>query len=267
MVYNSGMAETTLHDWLETPLGNYVLGQEQLVLDEAVCNVFGFNALQVFLPEFDALRANRIPNKITVSREGPALLRADLTALPLATQSIDLAVLPHALEFSPNPHALLREVDRVMMPEGRLIITGFNPRSLWGMRQFFSGGDQRYPWCGRFIALSRLKDWLALLGFEVNAGRFWAYAPPFATERWLRRCRFMELAGDRWWGVGGGVYLLQAIKRVQGVRLITPCWNRSPQEKVLATAVRSAAIRRSGYQDGKVIPLIPGSRPPEGEAS
>lgn len=262
MVYNSVMANATLHDWLETPLGSNVLAQEQCVLDEAVSNIFGFNALQVFLPELDALRANRIPNKITLSPDGKNNLLADPAALPIATQSIDLAVLPHALEFSPNPHVILREMDRVMMPEGRLIITGFNPRSLWGMRQFFSRQTAGHPWCGHFIALSRLKDWLALLGFEVNAGRFWAYSPPFATERWLRRFRFMELAGDRWWGVGGGAYMLQAIKRVQGARLITPCWNRTPAERVLASAVRRA-VRRTGYPERNVIPLFRGPRPPE----
>ncbi|MDE2622810.1 MAG: methyltransferase domain-containing protein [Betaproteobacteria bacterium] len=260
------MANATLHDWLETPLGSYVLGREQFVLDEAVSNIFGFNALQVFLPELDALRANRIPNKITISPNGNSRLLADPTALPIATQSIDLAVLPHALEFSLNPHAILREMDRVMMPEGRLIITGFNPRSLWGLRQFVSRGRGGYPWCGQFVALSRLKDWLALLGFEVNGGCFWAYAPPLTTEHWLRRFRFMEPAGDRWWGVGGGVYMLQAIKRVQGVRLITPCWNRGNPEKALASAVRTA-VRRSGYSEAKVVPLMRGPRPPEEPAS
>ncbi len=260
------MADATLHDWLQTPLGTYVLQREQAVLDEAVSNVFGFNALQVFLPELEALRANRIPNKVTVSRDSASRLRAHPEALPIATQSIDLAVLPHALEFSGNPHAILRELDRVMMPEGRLIITGFNPHSLWGLRQFFSRGNATYPWCGHFISLSRLKDWLALLGFEVNGGRFWAYAPPIASERWLHLLRFIEPAGDRWWGVGGGVYMLQAIKRVQGVRLITPRWNRVAADKVLVSAVRSA-VRRSEYPEGKVIPLMPGSRPPEGNAS
>jgi SAM-dependent methyltransferase len=265
LVYNSGMADSTLHDWLQTPLGAYVLQREQIVLDEAVSNVFGFNALQVFLPELEALRANRIPNKITVSRDGASRLRANPDALPLATQSIDLAVLPHALEFSGNPHAILRELDRVMMPEGRLIITGFNPNSLWGMRQFFSRGKYSYPWCGHFVSLSRLKDWLALLGFEVNGGRFWAYAPPVASERWLRRFRFLEPAGDRWWGVGGGVYMLEAIKRVQGVRLITPRWSRVAADKVLVSAVRSA-VRRAEHPENKVVRLIPGAHPPEGNA-
>ncbi len=261
------MTNLTLHDWLLTPLGQHVLGQEQRVLDDAVCNIFGYNALQVFMPELDALRANRIAHRITLCRHGPTSLRAEPHALPLASQTIDLAVLPHALEFSPNPHAILREITRVMRPEGRLILTAFNPRSLWGLRQSFSRGTQEYPWCGHFIALSRLKDWLSLLGFEVSAGRFWAYVPPFQSDRWLYRFRFMEPAGDRWWGVGGGVYMLQAVKRVHGMRLITPRWSPSlVPKKVLASTVRSSVSRYNAIQSHKVLPFVRQPRPPEGHA-
>jgi hypothetical protein len=92
-----------------------------------------------------------------------------------------------------------------------------------------------YPWCGQFIGLPRIKDWLALLGFEVAAGRMTAYAPPCRREQWLHRLRFMEYAGDRWWPFAGGVYFLHAVKRVSGVRLITPKWRMAPaKKKVLA---------------------------------
>ena len=253
------MTATSLHDWLQTPLGRYVLEREQIILDEAVADVFGFNALQASLIEIHALRANRIPNQITLSPEGPCTLRGCPEALPVATASIDLAVLPHGLEFSPDPYAILRELDRVMMPEGRLIITGFNPHSLWGLRQSFSGRDAGYPWCGHFVSLTRLKEWLGLLGFEVSGGRLCAYVPPFTSERWLRRFGFMEKAGDRWWGVGGGVYMLEAIKRVQGVRMITPRWQRGRAEKVMATV----AARRTGYTNN-VVELVAHPRFKEG---
>jgi SAM-dependent methyltransferase len=136
---------------------------------------------------------------------------------------MDLVVLPHALEFSENPHAILREAHRILMPEGRLVITAFNPNSLWGLAQWFNQ-RREFPWRGRFVSVHRLRDWLSLLDFEVAGGRFWAYAPPLQSQRWLERFAFMEKMGDRWWGVGGGVYMIEAIKRVQGVRLITPRW-------------------------------------------
>ena len=86
------------------------------------------------MPEVDLLRENRITHKLRIANLGSPDLYAKCHELPIATQSIDLVLLPHVLEFAEEPHAVLREVDRVMMPEGRLVIVGFNPWSLWGMR-------------------------------------------------------------------------------------------------------------------------------------
>jgi len=146
------------------------------------------------------------------------------------------------LEFAAEPHAVLREVDRVMMPEGRLVILGFNPWSLWGLRSSLGPSRDVCPWNGRFMSLLRVKDWLALLGFEVSAGRLVAYAPPIESPRVMRRFGFMEPAGDRWWAVGGAVYMLQAIKRVRGMRLLTPAWQeqKDAREKALAAAKRQS---------------------------
>ncbi len=146
-------------------------------------------------------------------------------------------MLPHALEFSTDPHQLLREVHRVVRPDGQVVIAGFNPFSLFGARRYFGRGETP-PWNGNFIALYRLKDWLALLGFEVTGGSLDCYVPPLAGEKWLRRFGFFEHAGDRWWPIGGAVYFLRATKRVVGMRVITPAW---PQRNHgLAPAARQA---------------------------
>ena len=100
----------------------------------------------------------------------------------------------------------------------------------------------------------RLKDWLSLLGFDVSAGRLACYSPPFVAEKWLTRFDFMERAGDRWWGVAGGVYMLQAIKRVQGMRLITPKWATRPARQGMAQAAQRAARVSTGLPHN-VIPL------------
>ena len=131
---------------------------------------------------------------------------------------------PHVLEFSPHPHQVLREAERVLRPEGRLLIAGFNPLSLWGLRRVAGSKDALGPWDGRFIHLARLKDWLALLGFELAGGRMACYAPPVNRLRCLASFGFLEAAGDRWWALGGGIYLLHAVKRVHGMRLIAPKW-------------------------------------------
>ncbi len=233
------MATNTLQDWFETPLGQYLLDKERAYLDDVTPDIFGFHALQLGLPRFDLLRESRIAHRMRVACTDHPDLYAKSHELPLATQSIDLVLLPHALEFAEEPHAILREVDRIMMPEGRLVILGFNPWSLWGLRSSVGPSRGEFPWNGRFVSLLRVKDWLALLGFDVSAGRLTGYAPPFESERMRRRFRFMEPAGDRWWAVGGAVYMLQAIKRVRGMRLITPAWQeKSAREKALIAAAK-----------------------------
>jgi len=234
----------SLHEWFETPLGQYLLAREQAYFDRAVADIFGFHALQLGLCQYDLLRANRMPFRCKAGTSAPARLLADMQQLPIASQSIDLLILPHVLEFSANPHQILREVERVLMPEGRVIVSGFNPWSLWGLRAMLDADG--YPWCGKFVNLPRLKDWLALLGFEMAAGSLCCYAPPFRREAWLSRFRVMEQAGDRWWAMAGGVYFLHAIKRVHGMRLITPRWNEKAAAKgALAPAQKVVNFRKA----------------------
>ena len=221
--------------WFETPKGHYVLGWEQRQFDAAVEDVFGFNAVQAGLPEIDFLRESRIPLKVRAGLDERCNLRTEPTQLPLASQSIDLLVLPHVLEFSSQPHQILREAERVLMPEGSIVVSGFNPLSLWGARRALGWNREEYPWHARFIGLLRLKDWFALLGFELTGGRFGCYAPPVSNSRWLERFAFMEKAGDRWWPICGGVYVVRAIKRNVGMRLVTPAWrDKRAAQKALA---------------------------------
>ncbi len=229
--------------WLTSPVGAYLLQWEQRYLDTVVADVFGFHAVQLGLPELDALRANRMPHRWRVDSTQPlsaesspapwpaaVSLSCDFDALPFDSQSLDLVVLPHALELARDPHLTLREVERVLRPEGRVVIIGFNPASLWGMRQRGSNA-RRYlglgpvqsrflPHDGELIAYRRLRDWLRLLSFEVETGRFGCYRPPITSETWLSRFEWMEPAGDRWWPVLGAVYALTAVKRVRGMRLV-----------------------------------------------
>jgi SAM-dependent methyltransferase len=222
----------TLNGWFALPQGQYLLTREQEFFDQTVADIFGFNALQLGLPEHDFLRASRMPLRAVAGKDAGVAVYLDMDELPFDSGSLDLVLLPHVLEFSAHPHQILREVERVLRPEGTVIISGFNPRSLWGVRRML-GPRAGYPWCGSFIALPRMKDWLALLGFEVVAGRFACYAPPLVNPGLARYLRFMEPAGDRWWAVCGGVYFLQAIKRVAGMHLIKPNWNKGLVGKLL----------------------------------
>ena len=251
----------TFSEFLASPPGRYVLQWEQAYLGRTVADIFGYHAVQLGVPEIDTLSENRMPLRLGVSdrlidesavaqsSSGPMGERrvAVITRfeeLPFAAQSIDLVVMPHILEFAHEPHQVLREVDRVLVPEGHVIITGFNPASLWGLRQALvrAGAGPYLPRDGQFISLPRIKDWLKLLSFETNRGRFGCYAPWAGSDRWLSRWSFLEKAGDRWWPVFGSVYLLSAVKRVRGMRVIGPAWKRKEERRV---ALAPAATPRT----------------------
>jgi SAM-dependent methyltransferase len=250
-----------LSEFLRSPPGRYVLDWEQCHLDAAVSDIFGYHALQLGLPQLDTLRENRMPLRFTAAQrlpepeERPALTPVAVInrydELPFATHSIDLVVMPHILEFAADPHQVLREVERVLVPEGQVIITGFNPYSMWGARQTLSrlGVRPFLPRAGRFISLPRIKDWLKLLSFDVARGRFGCYVPSVRSDRWLARWRFMEKAGDRWWPLFGALYMLTAVKRVRGMRLVGAVWKRKEEPKRrLAPAATTRAMLSTDAQ-------------------
>ncbi|HNU12589.1 MAG TPA: class I SAM-dependent methyltransferase [Rubrivivax sp.] len=217
--------------WLQSAPGRYLLEWEQGRLEDAVADAFGFHALQLGLPEVDALHANRMPHRWRIDDRPAArvALVSEFDNLPLAADSVDLVVLPHTLEFAPDPHLTLREVERVLRPEGRIVITGFNPTSLWGLRQRLSRTrlalhpSPSHPERereGEFIGYWRVRDWLRLLGFAIEGGQFGCWRPPVASARWLARFQWMDRVGERWWPVLGAAYLIVAVKRVKGMRLV-----------------------------------------------
>lgn len=243
-------------NWLQTPPGSYLMAWEQAQFDQAVSDIFGYHALQLGFTELDALRCNRMPHQWraastpvtdidSMTLHDPsssrmcAALVTDSGALPFSAASLDLVVLPHTLELGDDAHETLREVERVLVPEGRIVISGFNPASLWGMRQrrahFYARFGREHlflPDAGDFIGYWRLRDWLRLLSFEVESARFGCYRPALTTENWLSRFEWMDNLGQRWWPIFGAVYFLVAVKRVRGTRLLEPA--RKARVPVLA---------------------------------
>jgi len=218
---------TDPRDWFQTPPGRYLLDWERARCDAALADVFGYHALQIGLPEIDALAANRMPHHWLALTAPPRqslddprqILVADSAALPFAECSLDLVVLPHTLERSADPHASLREVQRVLVHEGRVAIAGLNPASLWGLFP---------PDIGQSIGHWRLRDWLRLLEFELESISFGCYRPVARSEGALARFRWMDRMGARWWPIFGAAYFMVAVKRTRGARLVGPAWKAAP---------------------------------------
>jgi SAM-dependent methyltransferase len=255
--------------WFATPPGRYLLEWEQDQFDRAVADRFGYHALQLGLPELDTLRHNRMPHRWLALPEaaeaceaaGPASVIAvapprgialvtHAAALPFPEASLDLVVLPHTLEFSADPHAVLREVERVLVPEGRVVISGLHPYSLWGLRQWRARWASRLgcqgeiaqpflPESGDFIAPWRVRDWLQLLSFQTEDQAQGCWRPAVRTERWLQRWSWLDRWGRRGWPLPGAVYFLVAVKRVRGMHLLGPAWKpRRASLKAVAVAQR-----------------------------
>lgn len=231
--------------WENGAAARYALAWEQVELDRLVADVFGYHALQLGLPSLAGLRANRMPDRwllideqsscprggeATVTSDTPgAALQGDFHQLPFPSSSLDLVVMPHTLEVTADPHLTLREVERVLRPEGRIVLTGFNPASLWGAWRRLRIGPWRQaadhragvdPLRGDWVGYWRLRDWLRLLSFEVEGGRFGCYLPPASSASWRGRLNWLEPVGDRWWPVLGSVYAVSAVKRVRGMRMV-----------------------------------------------
>lgn len=255
-----------MHDWFQTPAGLHLLEWERAQLDAAVANVFGYHALQLGLPQINGLQTNRMPHQwlavadeaafAVASRHYKPALMTEFSALPFAENSLDLVVLPHTLEFSADPHATLREVERVLVPEGRVVICGLNPASLWGWRQQrerlyqrWGFGDLYLPAAGDFIGYWRLRDWLRLLSFEVESGNFGCYRPAVRSQAWLQRFAWMDAVGARSWPILGAAYCVVAIKHVRGLRMLETA-RRKPRFSTSTAPVPIAPSARNHWASG-----------------
>jgi len=264
-----------LQDWLQTHAGRYMLAWEQGQVDALVVDMFGFHALQLGLPQLQGLAHNRMPHRWLAVQEPPELvpqdeanpgpspaLVTDFSALPFPAASLDLVLMPHSLEMSMDAHATLREVERVLVPQGRVLICGFNPVGLWALRQARSrlwqsltggrwSGQGYLPVAGEYIGYWRLRDWLRLLDFEVEIVRFGCYVPAVSSPAWLQRFAWMENLGPRWWPIFGSSYLVVGVKRVRGVRLLGSVWKttrgRVPHQVPAGQSNQDALMREQQH--------------------
>jgi SAM-dependent methyltransferase len=233
-------------EWFDGPLGNSVLREECALARVALEDVFGFELLQVgsWGPASHLLDGARTQHTTLLAPvRGPGVtLCAPMASLPFASDSIDAILLPHTLERVEDPYAVLREAERVLVAEGCLMIYGFNPLSGWGARRLFSQYLRRPafpPQTRRMLSETRLRDWMALLDFEV--ADVFGYLGPLPITRRPRKLADGSLPQPDYRArrpLTAGAYLLKARKRVQTLTLVRP--RRRSRQLVLVPAAEAA---------------------------
>jgi SAM-dependent methyltransferase len=234
-----------LDNWLKTPPGRYALAWEQAQFDAVVADIFGYHALQLGLPAaIDALAANRMPHRwravwavpaattdTTTTAARPVALAASPAALPFPEASLDLVALPHTLDHAPDAQAVLCEVERVLVHEGRMVVTGVNSASPWGLSGALPAG-------GKPITPPRLRALLRGTELELETVRRGGHG--FAPRADRDKVRL-----DRWggylWPTFGALWCAVAVKRSHGAMLVGPAWKNQPA----ATSAQAGVAQRT----------------------
>jgi SAM-dependent methyltransferase len=210
-----------LQEWYKSIFGQHLLSQEQALAGDRVRSYFGHNLIQLSsLENAELFSECRIHQKLSLNcfpdtEQTQHCITTEFEALPIATESVDVVVLHHVLEFSKQPHQMLREVQRVLVPHGRVIIFGINPYSFLGLTSALKGLGASNRLRSRPIGLGRLDDWLNLLGFSSPVHRFDCYEIPSNISAVITASMLYSPLAARFQLPGGGIYVAEAIKEVQ----------------------------------------------------
>lgn len=190
----------------QSPAGRAALAWEQQVYATLCEGAFGYYALNFSLNGLDALRGSTVQHPMHTRKD----LNFDPLDWPVQNDTLDLIVLPHVLEFSADPHGVLREAARCLRPGGAVALTAFNPRSVLAVRAQAAGLGSARDWISR----RRLIDWMRLLNLHPDRGAFGQWRPPSAQPQGFARWRWLDDAGEQWWPQMANIYALRAIKRL-----------------------------------------------------
>jgi SAM-dependent methyltransferase len=245
----TGSAEKNLsqiRDWFRAPLGERLLQTEIAVHEQLLGHMFGYHLLQVSVQGTSLFDSSPIQNKISLGLDTAdrSTLIARPTELPFEDDAADVVLVHHMLDFVESPQEMLRELSRVVLPMGYLIITGFNPFSLWGLSKSLMLGGKSAPWNGRFIRPGRLMDWMNLLNYKIDRAQFCTYSLPIAS--------FQPEKPDYSQGLSrkvnlpfGAAYVIVARKHIGALTPIRPVWKQQQTFGRRLGAVRS--INRDVY--------------------
>ncbi len=213
---------SNLQQWfLTTPLGASVLKTEEIFYHNNLRNIFGYYSLQVALPQINFLQGNKISSQYGIDRD----VHCDTRFLPFATDSIDLIVCPHTLEFTANYHYFLQECYRVLIPKGKIIISNFNQKSLFGL----FGKSNDFLKHINYVSLNTLSQQLTTLNFQICGGKFFGYYPPLNNKNHLKQLAFLDKIGDRWLPTFANSYGIIASKEIITPTFIKPKLRVTPK--------------------------------------
>ncbi|HRE30759.1 MAG TPA: methyltransferase domain-containing protein [Candidatus Berkiella sp.] len=206
--------------WYTESVASWIIDAEKDELEIILAKLYGYHLVYIGdssltpLVETSLISHRVLINPQVTTNGALSGLPGELEALPLRTDSVDVVVLAHTLEHAVNPHEILREAHRILIPEGHIVITGFNPMSLWGLWHGWKQMTGKIPRQGKMLTSTRLKDWLKLLNFQIVDGKAFYFRPPLSSLTWQRRLNFLEGWGENCWPFFGGAYTLVAVKRV-----------------------------------------------------
>lgn len=209
-----------LESWYATAAGSNLQAAVQAALEPILETAFGYHLLQVGHVRQQPLFGNsRIRHRAYAApRPGHGVtVVAEHDELPLESDSVDVVIAHHCLDFTSQPHQVLRELQRVLTPNGQLLLIGFNPWSLLGAVHRLRGLGGNPLWQNhRPVGCTRLLDWLRLLGCEAESARYLSPLPVPGEGRIGRQAATVNRWSERHRLPLGDVYLIHAIKQVGG---------------------------------------------------
>ena len=231
-----------LDTWYQTDAGQRFTTEIKEAISPMLRELFGYTAVQLgqYPPETNLLSESRVNSNWLAGERGDTICHPEQS--PFASDAIDLLILPHTLELSDDPHAVLREVDRMLVPEGHMIIIGLNPWTAWGAWQ-----KLRYRRAYPFYTLGRIRDWLSLLGFEYlgeqscHISMLEIPVPTrLANSQWIKK--LSRKTAER---IAGG-YVVLAKKKVTTMTPVKPRWPFKP--KLVSTGFAEPSTRQVNRQ-------------------
>ncbi|MGI9262202.1 MAG: class I SAM-dependent methyltransferase [Woeseiaceae bacterium] len=222
--------------WLETPFGQALLSQETRLIEEAFDGLFGEQCLQLgywggannFTRFARTQRTATIGDLAPTEESDDQVAIGQLHRLPVASDSVDVVLLPHTLDYSDErSHAILREADRVLTPHGHLVVLGFKPGGLWGLRRLVPGAGLP-PGADSLISDRQLSDWLQLLDMKIQGVTRYFFRWPLPGNKRTSSPSW-EARGQRFWPELAACYMLTAQKRVITMTPMKKPWRSRPK--------------------------------------